>query len=260
MHAHVSLGISGPKYTPTDLIQVLKAISYFDDPITRIMPPDRKSPPWARSNMMQDQILPLYQDVSSGTWAGLFSYFEQIQSVDQVYDNIFGWDRAFSWNFDNVFRPCGKIEFRRPPGVRDAKKAKHWVVFALAFIRHAPTTNWDHVRYTTTGPGVGELTTFLSEGVAILERECRGALRLGMLEEDYAAPTVYTSQELGAMMQKKLAKTMRGSTFAESVRSLSKEYLLAVMIFATAVAIWFRTRANPLILGKFKNHLPSVEW
>lgn len=47
-------------------------------------------------------------------------------------------DRFRAWNFKNCLEGGrGSIEFRRPPGVVDAKKAKHWIAFTMAFVEMA---------------------------------------------------------------------------------------------------------------------------
>lgn len=44
-------------------------------------------------------------------------------------------DKYNSWNFRNAkVGGSGSIEFRRPPGVVEAKKAKHWIAFTMAFV------------------------------------------------------------------------------------------------------------------------------
>ncbi|KAH3908047.1 hypothetical protein HBI56_150000 [Parastagonospora nodorum] len=47
-------------------------------------------------------------------------------------------DKCRAWNFlPAKDTGHGSVEFRRPPGVVNSKKSKHWIAFAMAFIEMA---------------------------------------------------------------------------------------------------------------------------
>ena len=51
-------------------------------------------------------------------------------------------DKHRAWNFLPARETGhGSVEFRRPPGVITAKKAKHWIAFTMAFVDMAMRTN-----------------------------------------------------------------------------------------------------------------------
>lgn len=51
-------------------------------------------------------------------------------------------DKYRAWNFLPAREgKAGSIEFRRPPGVSTAKKAKHWVAFTMSFVYLAIRAN-----------------------------------------------------------------------------------------------------------------------
>ncbi|KAI1465084.1 uncharacterized protein F4812DRAFT_439479 [Daldinia caldariorum] len=53
---------------------------------------------------------------------------------DEIVDFISP-SKYFAWNLQpSKDGKSGSIEFRRPPGVDTAKKAKHWIAFTMAFV------------------------------------------------------------------------------------------------------------------------------
>jgi hypothetical protein len=47
-------------------------------------------------------------------------------------------DKYRAWNFlPDKDKGHGSVEFRRPPGVVNFKKSKHWIAFTMAFIEMA---------------------------------------------------------------------------------------------------------------------------
>lgn len=85
MHVHVSPSAKPrgkeDKWSTQHLNNIMKALSYFDDPITKAMPPHRKNNPFAASNMSSVEVaknnpkLPaLYEQVQQKTWKPLFDY------------------------------------------------------------------------------------------------------------------------------------------------------------------------------------------
>jgi hypothetical protein len=71
-------------------------------------------------------------------------------------------DKHHAWNFlPSRETGHGSVEFRRPPGVVTAKKAKHWIAFTMAFVDMAMRTDLDliarrllkhhHRRHRTAG-------------------------------------------------------------------------------------------------------------
>lgn len=55
-------------------------------------------------------------------------------------------DKYRAWNLLPAREgKAGSIEFRRPPGVSTAKKAKHWIAFTMSFIYLAIRANPSHL-------------------------------------------------------------------------------------------------------------------
>ncbi|KAM7197907.1 hypothetical protein V8F20_006355 [Naviculisporaceae sp. PSN 640] len=72
-----------------------------------------------------------------GPLVGIKDVFNKIDAFtdrDHLIDFICP-SKHCSWNFlpAKTGKP-GSIEFRRPPGVTSAKKAKHWIAFTMAFV------------------------------------------------------------------------------------------------------------------------------
>jgi hypothetical protein len=71
-----------------------------------------------------------------GPLRGLAKLFATIDSLDRdSIADLISPGKFFAWNFlPSKSDGHGSIEFRRPPGVITAKKAKHWIAFTLAFV------------------------------------------------------------------------------------------------------------------------------
>ncbi|KAK0757400.1 hypothetical protein N5P37_010123 [Trichoderma harzianum] len=74
-------------------------------------------------------------------WAVLLSKFQVLLDTTSVCP-----DKYRAWNLLPAREgKAGSIEFRRPPGVSTAKKAKHWIAFTMSFIYLAIRANPSHL-------------------------------------------------------------------------------------------------------------------
>lgn len=232
MHVHVSPSAkprgSEDKWSAAQLRSILKAISYFDDPITKVMPAERKQNPFAMSNMLSDDVFratpalkKAYLAVGKDTWKPLFDFYDaKIKSnlMKPQAHVIMGSCRLLSWNFEHIAASCGTVEFRRCPGAKSAQMAKHWVRFTLGFIAAtaiAPQdANFWTIRSNTKGyPTVQSLDLFVQNGLTKLESASQGPL--GPLKEITEPPTVFPAAQLA---KKKALLMARTSPYADKVR------------------------------------------
>ncbi|KAI1170624.1 hypothetical protein F4777DRAFT_583719 [Nemania sp. FL0916] len=210
-HVHVSPAKNGKPlyYTIQQLRTLMKAISFYDEPITRIMPADRKNNQWAQSSLQGPKARPelktAYSSVPSASWMPLFAIFDQVTMRPMVY-LCFGQDRYVSWNFAHVTDACGSVEFRRPPGVNSAKDAEFWIAFTLGFVQNSFETDWDTLKNQSYYPSVGQLSDFAQAGVRRLGPSAAAALRRRLIEEDTSPATVYSKAELESIKKKKTDK------------------------------------------------------
>ncbi|QSS58322.1 hypothetical protein I7I51_07745, partial [Histoplasma capsulatum] len=70
-----------------------------------------------------------------------------------------------SWNFQNIASACGTIEFRRPPAVKSAAEAIHWISFALGYVAHSMQRDWSTVAQTNTFPSMNDLRAAVVSGL-----------------------------------------------------------------------------------------------
>ncbi|KAK1769230.1 hypothetical protein QBC33DRAFT_513459 [Phialemonium atrogriseum] len=225
MHVHVSpslVATNQTMYTMDDVRKVLKAVAYFDDPMTRMMPADRKANEWAKSNIHSDttpsNVKQTYLKVRQNTWKPLFRIYDNIKNKHHLLLE-FSKDKFLSWNFRHLVDECGTIEFRRPPGVRTAAAANHWVSFTLGFASEALRVDWRSVEDTTGYPSVENLATFVKSGIVRLEQTSRDAILDALLVEDISPSTVYSAAELEIIKRKKAEKAKAPSPFAEKANS-----------------------------------------
>lgn len=244
MHVHVSPEIAGG-FNNNQLKQIIKQVIYYDNPLTMIMPPDRKHNEWAMSNVKKTpDWRDGYSQVPQKTWAPLFDSFDKHKMKQTL---LHGWsqERYVSWNFANVLSGCGTIEFRRPPGVKTAGQAKHWVAVALGYVAHAMALQeWSTVKLTKTYPSTGDLRTAIISGVQLLGQSMQSAL--GSLQDDGRPATPTSPHELANINKKKQDKSKKQSVFVEKVCFIINQQLkLAVPGLITCR---FRLFARDLIL------------
>lgn len=220
MHVHVSPSAK-PKgkqdrWTSDHLNKIMKAISYFTDPVVKIMPAERKENPYAMPNMLSEdiakempQLSTAYKQVQTETWKPLFNIYDsQMKTALQKTQafGIMGHCRYVAWNFEHITDACGTVEFRQCPGITTSVTAKHWASFALGFIYAAAfQTNldyWIQKGAKTTHPSVEDLDSFTRAGAEGLESTSQGALR--SLEEDTSEKKVWTSLEMKEILEKKV--------------------------------------------------------
>ena len=185
----------------------MKAVSYFTNPVTKIMPAERKNSPWAMPNMLSDdvaerqpQLKAAYEQVETESWKLLFDIYDSRMKrpLDRTQAYVvMGQHRNVAWNFAHVTSDCGTIEFRQGPGITTSEQVKHCVSFTLGFIYAAAfqtNLNWTQTAATTTHPSVEELDSFVKTGSRGLEPESQGALET--LEEDTSEAKVWTTLEM----------------------------------------------------------------
>ncbi|KAJ4153219.1 hypothetical protein LMH87_009716 [Akanthomyces muscarius] len=150
MHVHVSPApLESHVYNLGQLQSILKATALYDKAITNVMPADRKENPYCQPNLaprrekrhqsekdINNHIRDAFERVESQGCKGLFAPFDNLRPIQKNLIQLvfFGESRYLSWNFAHLAGSCGTIEFRRPPGVRDAAAAKHWIAFTLGFL------------------------------------------------------------------------------------------------------------------------------
>ncbi|KAK7710323.1 hypothetical protein SLS64_005908 [Diaporthe eres] len=219
-HVHVSPSAKPKgkedKWSHLDLRSIMKALSYYDQPITKVMPAERKQNPYAMSNMTLPKLSNYYAVVEKNSWKPLFDFYDVSLKSAILARNAhatMGGDRLASWNFEHITDQCGTIEFRRSPGCDNVTKAKHWVNFTLGFVYHAAKggVDWSVHQNEKKHPSVADLKAFVTRGVSLLEPGCSA---LGPIAEDKSAPTVFNAAETA---RKKAEKLRRASPYAESV-------------------------------------------
>lgn len=226
MHVHVSPSAEPKRHedrwTPGQLNKIMKTVSYFTNPVTQIMPAERKKNPWAMPNMLSEhvakanpQLSTAYKQVQTKTWKPLFDIYDSRMRTNLDKTQAFaimGRCRFIAWNFEHIPGACGTVEFRQFPGVTASAPAKHWISFTLGFLYAAAfqTNDWAQIAAQSTHPSVEDLYSFTKAGVEGLEHTCQGVLE--SLEEDTSEAKVWSAEETNKILEKK--------ALLESLRSL----------------------------------------
>lgn len=137
-HVHVRPAAS---YTLDQVKCVAKAVAYYEPVVREVVPSERKDCVWATSNMSQAESSPELkreydQARASSNYRPLFDWIDSFPNADAILE-VMSPRKGVSWNFRNVLKKCGTIEFRRPPQVRNSRSSRHWMAFALCFVRHS---------------------------------------------------------------------------------------------------------------------------
>lgn len=190
MHIHVSPG-RGQRWTDQQLVAVCKGLSFFDDATTAVLPGDRKFNAYAKSNLLacegygtpaQNEMYDNYRSIHLISWAPLFHQLSGI-SHETVRDILQTGGKSIAWNFFPMIVDDGPgtIEFRRPPGVSSAPRARHWASFVLGLFSASLLNEWDKLDTTNkfTHPTITELHEFVKGGLKHLGIHCEG----GFVEE-----------------------------------------------------------------------------
>ena len=136
---HIHTSTASGRFDLGQLRKMAKAVVFWGPATAKCAPPTRQDRmvDFCRSNCDSTDLGTSL--LSRGRIHGLRESFEYIDSsdVDAIIHFICP-DKYRAWNF----RPSrsggpGSIEFRRPPGVVTAKKAKHWIAFTLSFLELA---------------------------------------------------------------------------------------------------------------------------
>lgn len=133
---HVHISFNNGEYSLAQLRNIAKAIVFWEPATARCAPLSRRD---AATSFCKSNIkAPLIADIlrQHGPLAGLSRVYERIEELprDEVIEFISP-SKHFAWNMIPAKdgHP-GSIKFRRPPGVINAKKAKHWIAFTMSFI------------------------------------------------------------------------------------------------------------------------------
>jgi hypothetical protein len=204
------------KFDIDQLKRIIKGVIYYDAQLTMIMPADRKNSRWALSNVENTAGWETaYKNVGTTTWAPLFGALDRHTDKSQLL-HVVAAERYLSWNFQNVPKACGTIEFRRPPAARTAAQAKHWIAVALGYLTHSMALqDWSVVKPTKTYPLVKDLSKAVSSGVRAVGQNSVGALGSMLHIRDPARPL--TPQEVAEVERKKREKRNKESSFVEKV-------------------------------------------
>ncbi|KAF2188329.1 hypothetical protein K469DRAFT_703837 [Zopfia rhizophila CBS 207.26] len=133
-------------------------------------------------------------------------------------------DKHRAWNFLPARETGhGSVEFRRPPGVVTAKKAKHWIAFTMAFVDMAMRTylgriarwlpKYQHRRHTA---GTTSRPTFDFDDLLLASAESLGVLSI-------FDPRLRQSDE-----PRSLHITMMRSDYFDWLRRFDDDYHLSV--------------------------------
>ncbi|KAL8824674.1 MAG: hypothetical protein Q9191_004891 [Dirinaria sp. TL-2023a] len=150
LHIHISSATQN--WTLDQLRSMAKAIVFWEPATARCAPLSRQDrfQDFCQSNIKAE--VPVASCWTRGPLRGLLQAFDFIDNADSdaIVDYVCP-DKYRAWNL----RPCGtgghgSIEFRRPPGIVTAKKAKHWIAFTMAFMEMAlqfnPSRLAEHIR------------------------------------------------------------------------------------------------------------------
>jgi hypothetical protein len=146
---HVHISPSSGEYDVRQLRRIAKAVVLWERNTAQCAPPSRQDKVMAfcKSNIKGD--VPAGRQLQThGSSRGLrrvFRYIDLQYSHDAIVDYVCP-DKYRAWNFLPAKEGGhGSFEFHRAPGVFNAKKAKHWIAFTMAFVDMAMRLSLDSI-------------------------------------------------------------------------------------------------------------------
>jgi Putative amidoligase enzyme len=134
---YVHISFASGSYSLAQLRSMAKAVVFWEPATSRCAPLSRQDrvQDFCKSNVKKPVPVAVELD-KYGPLRGLYHAYNYIDSANR--DDIVGYvcpNKYRAWNFNpsRTGKP-GSIEFRGPPGVVTAKKAKLWIAFAMAFL------------------------------------------------------------------------------------------------------------------------------
>lgn len=212
MHVHVSPSDgTGDRWTKDEMKGILRAIGFYQRAITSVMPPERKDNLYAKPNMIAEhtrtELKSKYSSVETKGWGPYFAECGGLPTPVWAF-NWMGGRREVAWNFSNVGRDCGTVEFRAPPGVMEARRAVHWAGFTLGFIQAAISMDLTSLSKRKYHSDSDALLSFISQGIRYLDHRatCDGSVVERWVRPDNRPPTVLTRDQLNELKRKLIYK------------------------------------------------------
>lgn len=145
MHIHIS-SYKG-RFDLAQLKRIAQAIVLWERKTALCAPPTRDDRVQAFCLSNRKGNVPVAEDIKKyGPIEGLmraFAHIQEARSCDKIVEYICS-DKHRSWNLLPARQNGhGSVEFRRPPGMIDAKKSLHWIAFTMAFINLTLTADMD---------------------------------------------------------------------------------------------------------------------
>ncbi|KAK0744385.1 hypothetical protein B0T21DRAFT_357744 [Apiosordaria backusii] len=276
MHIHVSpvreLAEKPNQFTFPEIVNIVKAVAYFDQPLTDVMPAERKQNAFALSSFTgvpppddreairlfdepkRLKLQNLYGMVPTAGWGPLFKHLEQITSRVKFRHNC-DLSRLRSFNFSPLLDDnCLTIEFRRPPGADTAAKATKWAAFALCFFAAAIDPSWNahtskpSLRNSKSLPSLKDFQSFLERGRAVLGID---VFDPNVLVVNNAAPVILTAAAIARLKSKK-AEMDSESVFESKLSSRSNTPTSQTSKHS------FRDRSNSPTAGRGTDGKPTI--
>ncbi|KAL9596321.1 MAG: hypothetical protein Q9219_005875 [cf. Caloplaca sp. 3 TL-2023] len=138
LHIHISTVTGG--YYLDQLRAMANAVVFWEPATKRCAPPSRHDRflDFCKSNIAY--YVPVNDTLRlAGPLRGLLRAYHYIDNAqrDEIIQYICP-DKYRAWNLlPSKTGGHGSTRFRRPPGVASAKKAKHWIAFAMTFVEMA---------------------------------------------------------------------------------------------------------------------------
>ena len=154
---HVHLSRAGG-YTLADLKKVCQCIIHFEPAFEGILPKDRLSNEYARSNWLDNSNLG-HKRLSRQESIDVIQHAETIRDLvllmNPDHDKMFGWNFLYL-----IHNPHGTIEFRRGAASTSSDDVFMWVEIAMSFVQ-ASIQGGSRENLTRVPPTVGGLKWFI---------------------------------------------------------------------------------------------------
>lgn len=139
---HIHVSPTGRRYTFAELRKIAYAVASQEELIMAILPPERVDNHYCRPSSsvsvnLRDDITPTSFDGPDRPTLRVTTRLWDCNTEEQLVTYMQAGNRMVLWNFENVLKECGTVEFRGGRHMRGPKRTKRWIAFAVVFVAKA---------------------------------------------------------------------------------------------------------------------------
>ena len=133
---HIHIKPLGTDVTTIRLQRIAYAIVLFENHVLEILRAAERSLSYCRPNTkVSIELIEIFSNGKNpSAYEELAVELADPSTPGEIISLMQGDEKYVLWNFRNITKAKGTIEFRGAPGVHSAQETYHWILFALGFV------------------------------------------------------------------------------------------------------------------------------